>query len=114
MRIRQQWRGPLPLTSTIDLEIVGLERHRRLEGRASGEMEGTCTWTFDERDGRTQVGFALDMHPARWWMNLPIPLAGRVFAWNVGAIMRSGRDGLGRRLGSAVVGRSPQDVPAGA
>jgi hypothetical protein len=114
MRIRQQWRGPLPLTTTIDLEIIDLKRHRLLVGRASGEMTGRCTWTFDEVDAHTRVAFVLDVRPTRWWMNLPVPFAGRVFAWNVRSIMHAGCEGLGRRLGSEVVGVSPDPVPVGA
>ena len=98
MRIRQGWRGWLPYTLTIDVEIVDLERHRLLQGRAGGDMEGTCTWTFDPIGDRTTVRFVMDVRPARWWMNLPLPFAGRVVAANFDAIMRWGEHGLTRVL----------------
>jgi hypothetical protein len=114
MRIRQHWRSLLPYTTAIELEMTRVERHRRLEGRASGDMAGTCTWAFEDLGGRTRVRFTLDVEPTRWWMRLPVPFAGRVFAWNFGAIMDWGSDGLARRLGTAVVDRAPHGELAGA
>jgi hypothetical protein len=98
MRLRQQWRSLLPYTLALELEITGVERHRRLEGRATGDMIGTCTWTFEALEGTTRVRFDLEARPARWWMNLPLPFAGQVFAWNFAAIMRWGGQGLSRCL----------------
>jgi hypothetical protein len=114
MRIRQCWRGPLPLTTAIELEMTRVERHRLLEGRAGGDMAGTAGWAFEDVGGRTRVRFTLEVEPTRWWMRLPVPWAGRIFAWNVGAIMDWGSDGLARRLGTVVVDRTPQASPAGA
>jgi hypothetical protein len=102
MQIRQRWRSLLPYTLVLDLEIARVERHRRLEGHASGDMAGTCRWTFRELDGRTSVRFEMDVSPTRWWMNLPVPLAGRVVAWNFDAVMRWGGEGIARRLGVGV------------
>jgi hypothetical protein len=47
-------------------------------------------------------------------MRLPLPLAGRVFSWNVGSIMRWGSEGLAGLLGTPVVDRTPQLRPAAA
>jgi hypothetical protein len=112
MRIRQHWRSLLPYTLVIDLEIARVERHRALEGRASGDMEGTCTWEIEDLGGRTVVRFTLDVRPTRPWMNLPVPFADRVFAWNVDAIMRWGNDGLERRLATSAVDRHVGATPA--
>lgn len=102
MKIRQSWRSLLPYTLVLELEIARVERHRLLEGRASGDMAGTCRWTFHDRDGRTSVQFEMAVSPTRWWMTLPIPFAGRVVAWNYDAVMRWGGEGLARRLGVGV------------
>jgi uncharacterized membrane protein len=102
MKIRQRWRSLLPYTLALDLEITRVERHRLLEGRASGDMAGSCRWTFDDRDGRTTVRFELAVSPTRWWMALPIPFAGRVVALNYDAVMRWGGRGLARQLGVGV------------
>lgn len=114
MVLRQRWRSLLPFTLTLDLEVSEVERHRRLEGRTSGDMLGVCRWTFEPQGGRTIVRFLLDVEPTRAWMKLPVPFAGRVFALNYGAIMRWGGDGLARLLDAPVVGRTlvPAPVPA--
>ena len=61
MRIRQGWRGWLPYTLVIDLEIADLARHRLVQGRASGDMAGICTWTLEPDDDRTVVRFVMDV-----------------------------------------------------
>lgn len=106
MTIRQGWRSRLPYTLVFDLEILRIERLAQLEGRATGNVEGTCAWTFVEADGGTLVRFLLDVRTTRWWMNLPVPFARRIFAWNYDAIMRQGSDGIARLLGTDVVDRT--------
>ena len=102
MRLRQAWRSRLPYTLVFDLEITDIARLERLEGRATGDVEGTATWTFEERGGETTVRFALDVRPGHWWMRLPVPFARQVFAWNFDTVMAWGGEGLGRRLGVPV------------
>jgi hypothetical protein len=97
-QIRQRWRSLLPFTLVLDLEITYVERRRLLEGQASGDMKGRCTWILGEEDGRTSVAFVMDVRPTRWWMDLPLPFAGRIVAWNYNAIMRWGGEGLARLL----------------
>ena len=94
MRVRQGWRSRLPYTLSIELEIATVEQKRRLVGRAGGDLRGTCDWTFEPLGGRTVVRYVMDVEPARWWMRLPVPFAGRVFAWNASAIMGWGHEGL--------------------
>lgn len=114
MVVRQAWRSYLPYTLEFDLEILRVERRTLLEGRASGDVEGTCRWSFEQRDGGTVVRFVMDVRTTRWWMNLPAPFAGRVFAFNYHAIMRWGSEGLGRLLATGVAYRRPQVLPAAA
>lgn len=42
------------------------------------------------------------MATTRWWLNLPVPFADRVFAAEFADIMRNGREGLARRLSTSV------------
>jgi hypothetical protein len=114
MRIRQSWRAWLPYTMVLDLEILDLQRPSLVQGRASGNVEGTCTWSLDERDGATTVRFVMDVCTTRWWMNLPVPFAGRVFAGNYDAIMRWGAEGMARVLGGRVVDSTREARLAGA
>jgi uncharacterized protein YndB with AHSA1/START domain len=100
--LRQRWRGRLPYTLVFDLEMLEIDQPRVLRGRASGALEGTCAWTLQDDGSVTVVGFEVDVATTRWWMNLPVPFADRVFASEFAAIMRSGREGLARRLGVGV------------
>lgn len=100
--LRQGWRSRLPYTLVFDLEMIRLESRRVLEGRASGDLEGICRWTFAPVNGGTEIRFDVDVRPGRWWMNLPIPFAPRIIRANFETIMHWGREGLGRELGVPV------------
>ena len=76
---RQRGRSLLPYTLTLDLEVTGTERHRLLEGWASGDMEEFCRWTFEAAGRGSVVRFLMAVEPTRAWMNLPLPFARRVF-----------------------------------
>jgi hypothetical protein len=104
--LRQGWRSWIPYTLVFDLEMVQLESRRLLEGRASGDLEGICRWTFTPADGGTEIRFEVNVRPGRWWMNLPIPFAPRIVRANFETIMRWGREGLERTLGMPVEQRS--------
>jgi hypothetical protein len=106
MRLRQRWRSLLPYTLVFDLEILHVERHRLLEGRASGDVAGTCRWSFEPTDGGTGVRFVLDVRTTRAWMNVPVPFADRIFALNYDTVMRWGSAGLARLLSAPVVDRT--------
>lgn len=104
--LRQEWRALLPFPLIFDLEMVRIAGPRLLEGRASGDLVGTCAWSLDQRGGRSSIQFSIDVRPGRWWMNLPVPFAGWVFRRNFDAVMRWGRRGLARTLGTPVRDRS--------
>jgi len=100
--LRQQWRSRLPFTLVFELEMLRIESGRLLEGRASGDLEGICKWTFAPANGGTEIRFDVNVRPGRWWMNLPIPFAPRVVRANFETIMRWGREGLEQKLGVPV------------
>jgi hypothetical protein len=100
--LRQQWRSRLPYTLAFNLEMLRIESGRLLEGHASGDLEGTCRWTFIPVNGGTEIHFDVDVRTGRWWMNLPIPFAPRIVRANFETIMSWGREGLARKLGVPV------------
>lgn len=102
----QGWRSRLPYTLVFDLEMIQIESKRLLEGRASGDLEGICKWTFAPVNGGTEIRFDVNVRPGRWWMNLPVPFAPRIVRANFETIMRWGREGLERKLGVPVDLRS--------
>jgi hypothetical protein len=100
--LRQQWRSRVPYTLVFDLEMLRIEGGKLLEGRAHGDLEGTCRWTLGPIDGGTELRFEVDVQTGRWWMNLPIPFAPRIVRASFGTIMSWGREGLARTLGTSV------------
>lgn len=100
--LRQRWRSRLPYTLVLDLEMVRIESQRVLDGRASGDLLGTCTWTLLPVNGGTEIHFDVHVGMGRWWMNLPLPFASRVVRANFETLMGWGRQGLARRLGIPV------------
>ena len=106
--LRQGWRSWVPYTLTFDLEMIRLESKRLLEGRASGDLVGTCRWTFSPVHGGTEIRFDVNVRTSRWWMNLPVPFASRIVRANFETIMRWGREGLARKLGMRVDLCSPR------
>lgn len=100
--LRQGWRSRLPYTLVFDLEMLRIESRKLLEGRASGDLEGTCRWTFTPVNGGTEICFAVNVRTGRWWMNLPIPFVPRIVRANFETIMHWGREGLAQKLGVPV------------
>jgi hypothetical protein len=105
--LRQRWRARLPIPLTVDLTMEQIARPSILAGRAGGDMLGTCTWELHAVADATLLRFAIDVTPARWWMRLPIPFAGRVAAAELRAVMETGRQGLARRLSVEVARVDP-------
>jgi hypothetical protein len=120
--LRQRWRSRVPYTLVFDLEMVRIEGGKLLDGRASGDLEGSCRWTFASVDGGMELRFDADVRTGRWWMNLPIPFAPRVVRASFETIMGWGREGLARKLGvpvelrsaDGVWSRRPERIAAGA
>ena len=104
--LHQRWRSRLPYTLVFELEMLRIESGKLLEGRASGDLEGTCTWTLFPVNGGMEIRFDVDVRPGRWWMNLPIPFAPRVVCASFETIMGWGREGLARTLYMPVEVRS--------
>lgn len=111
-RLRQSWRGRLPVPIVFDLAMERIERPRILDGRASGALEGTCGWELAADGSCTRIRFDVDVRMTRWWMRLPLPVASRIATGELQAIMEAGREGLERRLGVPVSrpGNEPQHL----
>ena len=96
---RSTWRSVLPYTLEFDSEIVRIERHKLIEARAFGELDGRGLWQFFEDDlGEIRVQYDWRVKTTKPWMNLIAPLARPFFKWNHDVIMRWGEDGLRKRL----------------
>ena len=97
---RSTWRSALPYKLTFDSEIVRIEKFRLIEAQASGELNGTGLWQFEEiAPQRTRVTYDWRVSTAKPWMNAIAPIARPFFKWNHDVIMRWGEEGIRRELG---------------
>jgi uncharacterized protein YndB with AHSA1/START domain len=102
---RYVWRSKLPYTLAFDMETTVVEPMSRLEGRASGELEGTGAWEFTTADGVTTARYTWQVQTTRRWMNLLAPLLRPAFAWNHDYVMKAGAVGLARLLNAELVSK---------
>jgi hypothetical protein len=97
------WKSFLPYELVFEMESTRVEAPRRLEGRASGELEGTGVWSLSENAGITTVQYVWDVKTTRWWMNILAPLARPAFAWNHDYVMKRGAEGLAKLLNADLI-----------
>jgi hypothetical protein len=102
-RFRLLFRTRLPYALGFDVCLTSVQPPRRLEARASGELEGTGRWTLTPAGDGTLVRYDWDIITTRWWMNLLAPLARPAFRWNHDELMREGGQSLARHLGTDLV-----------
>jgi hypothetical protein len=93
-------RGALPYRVSFDMRTTVMDTHERLEGIASGDVEGTGRWAFvSDGDGTaTQVRYEWTVELRRGWMALLAPLLRPLYEWNHHVVMRRGESGLRERL----------------
>lgn len=97
---RYTWRSAIPYRLEFDMRITRVERPQLMEGEACGELAGTGRWRLGESDGITTVLFEWDVRTTKRWMNAIAFVARPLFEWNHDWLMRQGREGLARRLGT--------------
>ena len=102
---RYVWRSKLPYTLAFDMEVMRVEPTSLLEGRASGELEGSGVWELSEAEGVTTVHYTWRVKTTRAWMNLLAPLLRPVFVWNHDYVMKAGAEGLARLLDAELVAK---------
>ena len=101
---RTAWKSALPYKLEFDTELLRIERHRLIEARAFGELEGLGLWQFEAlTQNRTYVRYDWTVKTTKAWMNILAPVAKPFFRWNHDTIMRWGEEGLRRRLSLSAV-----------
>jgi hypothetical protein len=74
-----------------------------MEGKATGELEGTGLWTLSENDNVTTVLYDWKVVTTRWWMNAIAPIARPIFIWNHNQLMKQGGVGLAMLLNCKLI-----------
>jgi uncharacterized protein YndB with AHSA1/START domain len=113
---RYTWKSRLPYELEFEIRTTCVDRPHRLEGEATGELEGTGRWRLFASDTATAVLYEWNVQTTRAWMNRLAPVARPVFAWNHDYVMRNGAHGLARLLGARLLtaggGAVPRSVPS--
>lgn len=94
---RYTWQSRLPYRLTFVMETTSIEPQERIEGRATGELEGIGCWHLSPAGNQTQVRYDWQVVANKWWMRCLAPLARPAFEWNHNVVMDWGRQGLIRR-----------------
>lgn len=99
---RYTWSSRLPYRLTIDMTTTLVVPYAKLEGLASGDVEGTGCWRLHDAAGRACVRYTWKVAPRKRWMRALTTLA-PLFVWNHHAVMAAGGRGLARHLGVPLV-----------
>ncbi len=92
------FKSVLPYTLVLRSKVVRVVFLRLMEGKATGELEGTGIWTLSEQGGITTVQYEWNVKTTRWWMNAIAPIARPIFVWNHNQLMKQGSHGLASQL----------------
>ena len=100
---RYTWKSKLPYRLSFDMQTTRVEPPLLLEGKAIGELEGRGLWRLSTDGSDTIVRYDWNVATTKQWMNLLSPIARPLFEWNHNVVMSWGAQGLGKRLGVAVI-----------
>ncbi|MGZ3298877.1 MAG: SRPBCC family protein, partial [Asticcacaulis sp.] len=103
---RMTWRTALPYSLSFDMRTLRVEPKGLIEGRVSGELDGTGRWTLHAEQGGTYLRYDWIVTLSKPWMRAMAPVLRPVFAWNHEKVMGWGLKGIRARLGSQPVGAS--------
>lgn len=99
---RYTWQSWLPYRLVFVMETTRVDPHTRIEGRATGELEGIGCWHLEHVGGVTRVRYDWQVIANKRWMRWLAPIAKPLFKWNHDVVMRWGGEGLGHRLGDGI------------
>jgi len=100
---RYTWKSKLPYRLSFDMQTTRVEPPLLLEGIAIGELQGRGLWQLSTEGSDTIVRYDWNVATTKRWMNLLSPIARPLFEWNHNVVMSWGAQGLGKRLGVAVI-----------
>jgi len=93
-----RWKTRLFYSFTFYVETYLVQPPYRLEGNASGDLEGTGKWSLSEENGYTKVVYEWKVRTNKSWMNILAPIAYPFFKWNHTTVMDNGYKGLKYKL----------------
>lgn len=98
-----EWRSRLPYPVRFEMRVAHVDIHSRIEGIASGEVEGTGTWRFSMHGNHTILRYTWEIRTNLWWVNIIAPFTRWLIRWNHDKIMNWGAVGLAQRLAAPLI-----------
>ncbi len=95
-------RSPMFYTLSFKLLLTDRVEYKYLLGNASGELEGTGAWHFEEQGEITYVQCHWHVHTNIKWMNAFAFLLKPIFRYNHGKVMQWGAESLAKKLNAEV------------
>ncbi|APG94564.1 SRPBCC family protein [Sinorhizobium americanum] len=95
---RMKWSTALPYDLAFDMETTRIDPLSLIEGKASGELDGTGRWTLRPDGAVCNVRYDWIVKVTKPWMVRLAFILKPVFRWNHAVVMERGRQGLVRRL----------------
>ena len=99
---RYTLKSPTSYKLTFDMLLTDRNECKVLSGKATGELEGTGTWKFSERNGITYIECLWNVKTTRAWMNLFAFILRPAFEYNHRLVMKNGARYLEKKLGVPV------------
>jgi len=100
---RYTWKSALPYQLSFNMELTDRVDYKMLTGRASGELEGTGTWHFEENNGITDVTYYWDVVTHKKWMNFFSFALKPLYRYNHNIVMKWGAKGLSALLHAQLI-----------
>lgn len=97
------WRSILPYQLAFQMQLTELEKHKRIKGKACGELEGVGEWFFEEKNGITYVQYNWTVFTNKSWMNWFSFLLKPAFNYNHDVVMSWGAKGLAKKLNAELI-----------
>lgn len=97
-RQQQHWRTPFGYAFSFDLKLIDRQPDLLLKAVATGMLEGTGTWRFQETQGGCLVSFEWNVKTGVPWMKKMDWLLRPVFTYNHRLVMEQGRQGIEKLL----------------
>ena len=93
----------LPFMLSFDYTVTKKETYKLISGKASGDLEGTGVWTFEEINGITYVQYVWDVISTKKIVNLLSPALKWFFNYNHNLVMHWGAKRLAKRLNAELL-----------
>lgn len=107
---RYVWRSPLGYKLIFDMELTKVDAPKYLEGNAKGELEGIGIWRLTQHNTVTHIHYEWRVNANKPWMRILAPIARPAFRWAHNQVMRSGGEGLARRLNVPLLSHSDRET----